>query len=115
MRVSLSLRARRGAQGSPLVELEHVLFVLDVRRKAWSSSGMENWFHTRLRSRAALVSTLLLAACSGEKAEPTSNPGQLPPVVSYCGGAFRGFELPADPAARGPWQVGTKTVAVAGL
>ena len=43
------------------------------------------------------------------------NTGQLPRVVRYCDGKFQGFELPADPAARGPWQVGARTVQVAGL
>jgi dienelactone hydrolase len=68
-----------------------------------------------MRTPAAVVLTLALAGCSGEDAKPVPSSGQLPRVVSYCGGTFRGFELPSDPAARGPWQVGAKTVSVAGL
>ncbi len=41
-------------------------------------------------------------------------PGE-PPVSSYCFGGSLLYELPENPATRGPWAVGSRTVTLAGL
>lgn len=55
-------------------------------------------------SAGALAATLALAGC---------DPGDAPRTQTCDGGALR--PVPADPAERGPWTVGVRTVAVNGL
>jgi len=51
-------------------------------------------------------------ACSGNGDGSANTPST---GKSYCEGALALLELPADPGARGPWQVGARPVSAAGL
>jgi hypothetical protein len=64
---------------------------------------------------------LVVLACSGKagshaiKGAEATDAAEVPRNAAYCDGQLRLLELPIDPSARGPWKVGSRAVAVAGL
>ncbi|MFH2006019.1 MAG: hypothetical protein ABI333_05475 [bacterium] len=52
----------------------------------------------------------------GDVSDAGTDAGETGPLeVSYCSGQMAGYELPEDPAQRGPWPVGARTVTVGDL